>query len=354
MSQAIGPEQIARIRREYPESAWEIPYIEEAGFTWKLVIGGSFPDLNHRMQIRDKKLTASPREVSRIEHGYRRGDRIPAPVLSRDLWVLDGNTRLAAATKAKLSELNYFRLDVPMEGASEASEAGFVTLATALNNLHGKRVTDKNLERLILMARREGDGKTPRQVAAELHCSASMVNNVIALDRGSRRALELGFKPDGFSTSHLRRFGGGLEKQTNEVLHPFMELILTAGLTVAETGDIARRLEALHTDEDKLELLTAEKLANASRTGGFSNRPSPAGAVRRGLGHVLKVRDNPALAVERDATAGKHNLEVLLDSQETIGDLIAEQRRVLREQEHEEEGSPVTPRFTPPSFSFRK
>ena len=345
MSQALGPDQISRIRREFPEAVSLIRYYEEAGAGWKLIVGAPLPARGKSIQVRNIELIAPAREVSRIEQGYRRADAVPPPTLTYDGWVLDGNTRVAAMHKAKLATATYFRLDWSYEGAPEVIIKAMMTLGGALNDIHGKRMTDKNLERLILLAYQEGSDKSPKVLAAELHCSVSTVHNTLAEDRGRKRAVRLGFSEDAFNASLLKRFGGMEGKITDEVLLPLMELSLKAGFTVREVVDVAKQLEALHSDRERLALLKAEFAANSGRINYGSDRPSLAGQVRQGLGFLDKARVNPNAAIERDPEAGRQYLGKMITARATLSDLIAEQESVIKAQERDEEPAIATPRF---------
>jgi hypothetical protein len=347
--QVITPENMTKLRRDYPEAVVKVPYIEEAGQGWTFVIGAPVPDPNQRLQVRPTAKVAPSREVSAYEMAYRRGHRVPPIIVTSDWWVLDGNTRVAAAIKAGLKTLDYFRLDYAYEGASPAIIASMLTLAARLNKIHGKRMTDQSMETLILFVHQQGPEKTPRELAAELDCSQSTVSSVLAQERGRARVSALGFDPDAFSSSHLKRIGGGLERVNNQVVQPLLELVLKAGFTVQELGEITKLLDGLHTDEEKLAHLEAEARANVNRTNGLTNRPNLAGQIRRGLGFLAKAQVNPSAGVELSEDAGRHHLEVLEGSERIIRELIVEQRENLAKLK--KTNSEVVP---PPVFRFSK
>lgn len=307
--------------------------LELLGFTgWTFVEDARLGDPEKNIQVRDAVAQAPTKEVANYAAALKRGDIMPPVVFTRDGWLVDGMTRTAAARSAKWSYFPAFRLDVAYEDAPKALVDQLITLGAAFNLTHGRGLSKQNVMRVILQVSQDDD--SPRDIAAKLHVSESMVARVLNADKAAKRAMRLGVEVEGLTQvtqSHLANLGARSTRYTDGPFREFVTLIRDAALSTKDATDLARRVEALGTEKEKLELLRAERESRheviASQAKGGSRKPARSARLRQNLGFLLANADSPGNLVELNADAADAHVK-------TMWDAIAVLRKVISEQDN--------------------
>jgi hypothetical protein len=289
--------------------------IELMGFTrWSFDEDARLPDLTKRLQVRDEASLAPRAEVTRYAASLKRGDLMPPIIMTKDEYLVDGATRIAAALRAKRSHFPAFYLNVNFTNAPQPVLDELTMLGTAFNMTHGNKMNRADVERVIQVVSHEGD--SPRDIANRLgNVSESTVRSVINARSARTRAADLGIELNGetyhpLTQTHLARLGDKAKQFNNQVFKEFITLIRDTGMSTTDAENLSRRLTVQGDDDSKLALIQAER---DSRPYG-SSRPSRAGKLRQSLGYSLKFADQPDLLIETSQEAAPVHRQVIHDA----------------------------------------
>lgn len=311
-----------------PYAQTYVARIEEFGFGWKFVAEHRLGDISRRVQVRDEEKLAPVGDVNNYAQAMRRGDQFPPVFMTADGYLVDGNTRTEGANKIGWRTFPAFELDVLYEKASPAQKRQLKYLGSGFNLTHGRGMTTANLMHIVDDLALEDD--TPRELARRLHINQSTANTLLNAAKARNRANRLGIKLDNrLTNSHLKLFGGKSQLYTDPVYAGFIQLAQDARLSIAATTDLARRLGAAGTENERLNLIADERQGYQDVITGGAGRPSRAAKLRQSLGYLIGAEDVDELA-ELEPSAVDAHVKALIAAAQRIGEVIQAQQRIER------------------------
>jgi hypothetical protein len=279
--------------------------IKRLGFNWELDLRYPTPDpSSKRVQIRDEKHYSPTAEVSKYAAAMARGDKFAPIVVTRDGYLLDGNTRSEAARRNKYPDITAFVLDRDWEGAPEQVKRRMHLLGAGFNIRNGRGI-DRKEQMDAVLAVGTGTDYDAARIAALLGVSAGFVNGVLSEQKARERAQRLDIHVNGsVPSSQLRRLGQA--PLNDEPFKVMLKLTQDAGLSVGEINELIKKVRDAGSDSAALELLTQvredrkDQIAEYSAVG--KSRPAHSSQLRQRLGFVLGFEDNPSALVELNPT----------------------------------------------------
>jgi hypothetical protein len=320
VAQAVAP--TIKDRSQLPDTAkGVVDLVERLGVRWEFDHSYPTPDVTRRVQIRATKHYAPNAQVSQYAAAMRNGDQFAPVVVTRDGYLIDGNTRSEAARKNKFPTVHAIVLTNSWEGASDAVQQRLRTLGAGFNVRNGRGIDRAEIADAI-RAISANEDYTASRIATLLGTTTSTVQGVIAEEKARSRAARLHIKLNGsVSTSQLRRLGQapGLHDR------PFAELarlVQDAGLTSTEMSELLKQIKAAPDDDAAVALIAEQREARAEQIANYrasgKARPPASALLRQRLGYVLAAENDPASLVE-------HNVSLV----ETHSDAIRRAIRVL-------------------------
>jgi disulfide oxidoreductase YuzD len=289
---AAQPQQLAEIKR------LNFDYVEVASFDLRKLSD------QRRVQVRDVKNYAHKDEYEAFANQMTEV-AFPPIVVTRDDFLIDGNTRIAAV---KLRKENFFPaivLQVDYASADEKTRGVLVGLAATLNNLNGRRQTAKEVnatvQKLVTL------GWHADEIVRATGAKSSMITNigheVIAHNRLARVGIENGqVRATGTS---LRALGKpAMQVLNDEPYREIASLAMDAGLNANEISKLAKDAKETGSDSSALNLIARERQENAERIRRYRvervvPKPSPSRQLRQRLGFIQKFLEDPTLLVEK-------------------------------------------------------
>lgn len=303
--------------------------IKQLGFNWELDQRYPLPDdMTKRVQIRRISHYAPPAEVTKYAAAMARRDKFAPIVVTKDGYVLDGNTRCEAARRNKFPDISAFILDRNYEDAPEPVRRRMHLLGAGFNIRNGRGI-DRAEQMDAVLAVGTGTDYDASRIAALLGVSAGFVNGVLSEQRARERAEKNGVHVNGsVPSSQLRRLG---QAPLNDA--PFaamLKLTQDAGLSVGEINELIKKVKDAGSDAAALELLAQVREERRDQISEFAAvgkaRPSHSSQLRQRLGFVLGFEDNARALVELNPT--------LVDTHtDTLTRAVAVLTRALRMQE---------------------
>jgi DNA-binding transcriptional MerR regulator len=287
--------------------------IKRLGFDWALDQRYPTPDVSKRVQVRQIAHYAPPAEVTKYAAAMARNDAFPPIVVTKDGYLLDGNTRAEAARRNKYPTLPAFILDREYEGANDAVLRRMHLLGAGFNVRNGRGI-DRAEQMSAVLAVGTGTDYDASRIAALLGVSAGFVNGVLSEQKARERAERIGVHVNGsVPSSQLRRLGqSGLN---DEPFVALLKLAQDAGLSVGEINELIKKVKDAGSDAAALELLSKvrddrkEQIAEYSAIG--KSRPAHSSQLRQRLGFVLGYEDNARALVELNPTLADTHTDVL-------------------------------------------
>lgn len=283
-----------------------------------------------RVQIRSDSNRAPQGEVIRYAEQMRTGSEFPHMVVTRDGYVVDGNTTLEAALREQRLYHPAVVLDVSWETRTPKQENDLIALGTVYNQINGRSMS-KNELKVAINSLLENN-RTVEFITNKLGVSPSMVRGVRQMRLGEEKIKRLGIQQPN-REAVVRALGDKAPQALTK--EPFRALVLLAdeaGLNSQEINQLAREATEREDETLMLQLFSQRKKEMQTRikqvgtTG--SARISNAAKLRRSLGHITKFKNNPELLIEPDPSAVAGHLEMLETSKRTLEAAISAQREV--------------------------
>jgi len=310
-----------------PEAVPVAERIHLLGFGWRYFPEHPLADVSRRVQVRDVEALAPPVQVSRYAQAMKNGDKFPPAILTQDQYLVDGATRTEAARRLKGTAFHAFVLDVNMEGSGEAMERQLKILGGSFNNTHGRGMSIANVERLVDAVSEDDDSY--RDIARKLHIPESTVATVMLARKTRKLAEKLGVELNGTLTaSHLKLFGGKIQKYTQPVWGAFLQLVQDAHMSLPQTVEVSKGIEAAADEPERMKILSDTRVSYEPviRTG-ISQAPSRSAKLRQTLGYTLNA-ENLDLMVELDPAKAAEHSRVLDEVIERLNKVRAAQTRL--------------------------
>jgi hypothetical protein len=303
------------------------PRIKVFGFNWMFFPEWKLADPNHRVQVRPIEQLAPPREVTKYAQDLKRGDQMPPVIMTSDGYLIDGNTRTEAARKIGRTMFPTFILDVDFSEATESQVKQLIALGASMNLTHGRGMNIAAVASIIEAI--TFDDTSPKQLAKDLHIPESTANTYLNAAKTRRRAKRLDVTlADTLTNSHLKLFGNKAKYFSDQVFKSFILLVQDARLTVPATTALSKRLEALGTESERLEVLKVEREAYSDIITGGQANPSKAAKLRQSLG--LLINTDAEVLAEMNPQAAHLHAQTLRKAWEQLENVMLAQTQVER------------------------
>lgn len=300
--------------------------IKRLGFNWELDQRYSTPDpASKRVQIRRISHYAPPAEVSKYAAAMARGDKFAPIVVTKDGYVLDGNTRCEAARRNKYPDISALILDRDYEGAPDAVLRRMHLLGAGFNIRNGRGI-DRAEQMDAVLAVGTGTDYDAARIASLLGVSAGFVNGVLSEQKARERAERLSIHVNGsVPSSQLRRLGQA--PLNDEPFKVMLKLTQDAGLSVGEINELIKKVRDAGSDSAALEMLSQvrddrkDQIAEYSAVG--KSRPAHSSQLRQRLGFVLGYEDNVSALVEKNPTLIDAQRDILTRTIAVLSNVLA-------------------------------
>lgn len=306
--------------------------IERLGFKWELDYEYPLPDTAQRVQIRDLKQYSPSAQVTAYAAAMRRGDKFAPIVVTKDGHLIDGNTRVDAALRNKRPDIPALILNVNYETAGDKERSRLRILGAGFNTRNGRGIDRSAIAGAVKEAAGDGSWEATR-VAALLGVTDATVQGIFAEQKGRDRAAKLGIELNGsVPVTQVRLLGQRSPKFNDEPFAAVAHLTQDAGLDSKALRELCDRMQAVGSDREKLAIATEERktregqIAEYTATG--KKVPPASGELRRKLGYVLGLEDNPRGLVEFNRDVAHRHLEQLVKAGKILQAAIAAQREV--------------------------
>jgi hypothetical protein len=307
--------------------------IERLGFKWHEEAQYDLDQLDktRRIQVRESEHYAPKAQVA--QYAVQMGQtQFPPIVVSRNNWLVDGNTR----EEAKKVRKEKFGAAIVVDadyGNGGKTDANFKVLAATLNQAGGQRLTSAETREVAKVLVEQGF--LPAHIERSLGVRGSTVSQIRNELAAMAKFAKVGFTDAGkLSPPVIRALGRAEVVGLNDI--PFKklaELAVEANLSAKEIGEMAKEMKATGSDTGMITYIDAQRAAMADRIrehGLYGNgKPAPSSALRRALGYVTKYEATPSALVERSPAAMKEHsdvvwkcIEILQTVYKLQGDLI--------------------------------
>lgn len=265
-----------------------------------------------RVQVREVGHYAPKESVERYAVQMNHVE-FPPIVVTRDRWIVDGNTRVRAKLYRKEKFFPALVLDTTYEGASQRRQDELHALAATLNAQNGVPLTAKETRSVVRTF--ISLGWLNEQIGRAIGVKASTVTQVrkeIDAERKLEKVGLVGGDGDAIRGAALRALGAKDVLALNDVPFKMLaELARDADLNAKEIIDTAKVSKEAGSDKlamDKLRDLRAEmrdRIQQKTLTG--VGKPPVSRQVRQHLGNVVKYegREDELLETDPDVSA-KH------------------------------------------------
>jgi hypothetical protein len=304
--------------------------IERLGFKFEEVADYDLTQLSpeRRVQVRETMHYAPKDAVEK--YAIMMGETsFPPVIVTRDAWIVDGNTRVGAKLKRKEKFFPALVLDVSWDGGTEKQKDDLLILAATLNSMHGLPLTPKEVRQVtaIFIER----GFKSEQIARAIGLKPSSIAAVKKEIDAAKKLDRVGLGSNGeLRGASLRALGAKNVLVLNDV--PFKELAqlaADAGLNSGEIVSVAKAAKETGSDSEQVEVIQAERLELGDRirehslTG--SGKPPVSRQLRQHLGFVTKFSGREQELIETDPKVTATHAEAVRNAVNVLNVLLEAQ-----------------------------
>jgi hypothetical protein len=271
--------------------------VERLGFQWELDFEYSTPDPAKRVQIREEKHYIPREMVMRIAAAMSRGEKFPPIVVTRDGYLVDGNTRTAAARHNKMPYMQALVLTDAYEGCTEKVARRLRLLGAAFNARNGKGIDREEIRRAV-----EVIGQDPTydgtRIAALIGVTDSTVKSMLAEMKARERADTVGVHLNGsVAATPLRVLGQASEKLNDAPFRAVASLAQDTGMSPRELREVIRQMHQARSDEGAIAVVEEQRTARREQIAEYrasgKSKPPAAAKLRQRLGYILEFESRP-------------------------------------------------------------
>jgi ParB-like chromosome segregation protein Spo0J len=322
-------------RDQVPDNAKPvIDLVERLGFKWEFDYEYAVPNTSRRVQIREEKHHAPKGQVSRYKNALKQGDKFAPIVVSKDGFIVDGNTRSQASSELGYPTIQAVILDRPWEGTGaehQKVQRRMKMLGAGFNVRNGKGIDNEEI-RLLIEFVGEGSGYDATRIAALIGVTATTVTNFFHEKTARERAEELGVRLNGsLSATQLRALGKA--KVNDRPWKAVAELTQKSGMKAGEIDDLVKRSKDAGDDQKALSLIEHEEEVRADQIADYTasgkSIPPAAARLRQKLGTLLQMDADSTSMVERTPGHMEEHLDVLQRSLAILERVIDEQQQAI-------------------------
>lgn len=287
--------------------------VERFGFHWTFDYAYPVPDPAHRLQIRNSSNLAPTAMVTPLKEAMKRGDKIPAVVVTEDGYIIDGNTRCEAARKGGFPTVHALVLDVKYEGCRESENRRLHALGAGFNARNGKGIDRHEIQAAVDIIGSDPT-YTATRIAALIGTTETTVQGYLAEKKAKERAASLELHVNGsINATKLRKLGVLSDHLNDEPFKALFSLVEDTGMSVGEIADVARRARAEKSDSGALGVFSQERQARQSQiaeyTASGKSTPPKAAMLRQRLGFILSYEGNPSELAEHNPTQAQSHID---------------------------------------------
>lgn len=288
-------------------------------------------DASRRVQVREGGHYVPKDLREQYAAQMRESNQFPAIVVTRDNYIVDGNTRIEACRANKLNFFHCLILRVEWDRSDDALKNKLRALAATCNQLGGQRLTMP--EAKAAAAHLIALGWTAGNISRALGLTPSLTDRVRREVAGRARLKVVGIKGNGFSDKAATILGAtGMRHLRDSAFKHLAFLLRDANLSQKETIDIAKEVVAAQSDEEGEEILRRhraemeQRIVDHSLTG--NGRPSGAALFRRILGQILAHDGKEENLVERETARIEEHVEKLRRAQRVLHNVMLAQEDI--------------------------
>jgi hypothetical protein len=339
-----------------PSGQWTAALISTLGYsegTWTYEQNYPLADPGKQSQVRDQEEKAGPYEVSRYAEAMKpytasakRPNLVMPPVVyTLDGYLLDGNTRNAAAAKLGWDSFPAIVLNDNYASATEPIRARFQVLQMRLNRVHGKNLKDIELYRLIRQLISGDPEPDAAALAQQIQCSQQAVKNVIAARNAETRMTELGITvPGSFTLTHLAIIGQTTSKFYDGPFRHYVEFLRDCAVPGSEIRGLSRQFAGYSSEAAMIAAIDAEAKSREGAKTGHAPVVTRSRQLRTKLSALHGICEwiragNKEMLVDITPGSGELNAQVI---QQAIIDL----RDILMLQTEQNAQPPLAPTFS--------
>jgi hypothetical protein len=248
-------------RRDVPDHAKQtVDRCEMFGCSgWTFEYEYKLPDENRRIQVRTEEHISPPAQVILYRDAMKRGEKFPPIIMTKDNFIVSGNTRVAAARKAGFPDIQAIVLKEAWEGSPPDVQRRLRLLGAGDNTRHGKGIDHTEIRDAVLFVG-ANSGYDATQVAALLNITAPTVTNIfnekLALDH--LKGLGVDVPVGSLGLSQLRKLGANVLKIHDEPFASLTRLAQASKMSPTELGTVIDKVKATGSDEAAMSLLKEE------------------------------------------------------------------------------------------------
>ena len=289
--------------------------IEKLGFQWELDFEHPTPDGGKRVQIREEKHYVPREMVMRIAAAMARGDKLPPVVVTKDGYLIDGNTRTAAAQHNKYPTVQALILNDSYEGCTEKVERRLHLLGAAFNARNGKGIDREEIRKAVVAIAQDSSYDGTR-IAALIGVTDGTVKSILAEMKARDRAESVGVHLNGsVAATPLRILGQASEKLNDEPFRAVASLAQDTGMAPGDLRDVIRQMHDAKSDDGAVSVVREHRAARKEQIAEYrasgKSKPPPAAKLRQRLGFILEFEAKPAELVEHNPDVnGRHRDEI--------------------------------------------
>jgi hypothetical protein len=276
--------------------------IEKFGFTWEFDFEYPTPDPAKRVQIREEKHYVPREMVMRIAAAMTRREKFPPIVVTKDGYLVDGNTRTQAARYNKYPTVQALVLQDSYEGATEKVSRRLHLLGAAFNARHGRGIDREEVRKAV-----EFIGQDPTydgtRIAALIGVTDGTVKSILAEMKARARAESVGIHLNGsVAATPLRILGQASEKLNDAPFRAVAELAQDTGMAPGELREVIKQMHETKSDDGAVSVVEEQRKARREQIAEYrasgKSKPPAAAKLRQRLGFILEFESNPRELLE--------------------------------------------------------
>ena len=269
------------------------------------------PTLGRKVQIREEKHYIPRAMVMQIASAMARQEKFAPVVVTADGYLVDGNTRTAAARHNKQPFIQALIIQDKYEGATDKVARRLRLLGAAFNARHGKGIDREEIRKAV-----EVIGEDPTydgtRIAALIGVTDATVKSMLSEMRARQRAESVGIHLNGSVTATpLRVLGQASEKLNDDPFAAVASLAQDTGMSGPELRDVIKQMHEAKSDDGAVAVVEEHRTARREQIAEYrasgKSKPPPAAKLRQRLGFILEFEKNPRdLAELNPEVVAKH------------------------------------------------
>jgi hypothetical protein len=305
--------------------------IERLGFKYSEAAQFDLSKLDYKRRVQVREVAHYVPKESVERYAVMMGEsQFPAIVLTSDEWIIDGNTRVAAAQKRGSKFFPAIVLDVEWATAPSKQQDELVALAATLNANAGVPLTAKEIRSVA--AKFIALGWKADQIARAIGLKPSGVTAVKKEVNAVEKLTHVGMGSNGeLRGASLRALGSEAAISLNDAPYKGLAtLAADAGFNASEITTTAKNLREAGADAtaikrlDDLRTEMGDRIREHELTGGA--KPPLSRQLRQHLGFVTKFVGREQELIETDPKVSGTHIEALTNAADVIAAVLGMQK----------------------------